>query len=537
MVLEHGEHVVVTRDDPEAERGREEDGLLATRQREHVERVLALLRRRRVERDRGARAHRVTPPATSERSDDGVDERRPHGRPRIDRHEVVPRDLDEAAVVPGRRASPRSRARGRQARGRRRRRARAPAAGRGAAARRDRPCGRRPEPRPVSRRAAPPRRRPRARPRRRPRGRRLRRARRPRRPRSRPPATARDAPPAECPIATAVSNDASRTRALVTSSSIGRYAPGPRRRYSTFAVGQPRFRERHGERGRVPTREPAPPEAAVEHEDERAASRDIRAAQVDHLIAVVAVGDRLRRHRPRTAHSLSSSKKRPSCSSAVIVASASSSTVEGATTAKSCSRFRSDASWRSRSSANVATQSAEHQDVEAAHERAPRGRIDAAVRDHAGDDDGRDTAPAELVLEAGAQEGVVARLLDDELRRLRARGCRRVLQPHESGTNWSGGRPSACGRRKRAGRSWWVGGSAFVLFVQTTGRPRPRAASTTGAMRGATSAQGVTSNPNPAKYAVGVAEVVLDVDDEQRRPPSVELDRRRVSVRHRRRTR
>ena len=52
---------------------------------------------------------------------------------------------------------------------------------------------------------------------------------------------------------------------------------------------------------------------------------------------------------------------------------------------------------------------------------------------------------------------------------------------------------------KRAGRSRWCGGSELVLIVHTTWRPRRRAVVTAPAMRGTTSAHGVTSNPKRAK--------------------------------------
>ncbi len=51
MVLQHGEDVFVAGDDPETDRLGKEDGLLATRKLQHVERILALLRRHRVEGD------------------------------------------------------------------------------------------------------------------------------------------------------------------------------------------------------------------------------------------------------------------------------------------------------------------------------------------------------------------------------------------------------------------------------------------------------------------------------------------------------
>ena len=60
MVLQHGQHVLVPRYHPEVERGRVEDRLLAAREREHVERVLPLLGRRRVERDGRVRRHGPT---------------------------------------------------------------------------------------------------------------------------------------------------------------------------------------------------------------------------------------------------------------------------------------------------------------------------------------------------------------------------------------------------------------------------------------------------------------------------------------------
>ena len=61
MVLEHGEHVVVPRHDPQVERGGVEDGLLAAGELEHRERVLALPGARRIEPDRGLLAHVLMP--------------------------------------------------------------------------------------------------------------------------------------------------------------------------------------------------------------------------------------------------------------------------------------------------------------------------------------------------------------------------------------------------------------------------------------------------------------------------------------------
>ena len=51
VILEDGENVLVAGHHPEVERRDVEDGLLAPREREDVERVLPLLGRRRVERD------------------------------------------------------------------------------------------------------------------------------------------------------------------------------------------------------------------------------------------------------------------------------------------------------------------------------------------------------------------------------------------------------------------------------------------------------------------------------------------------------
>ena len=59
VVLEHREDLLAAGHDPEVERGRVEDGLLASREREHVERVLPLLGRRRVEGDRRVHGHDV----------------------------------------------------------------------------------------------------------------------------------------------------------------------------------------------------------------------------------------------------------------------------------------------------------------------------------------------------------------------------------------------------------------------------------------------------------------------------------------------
>jgi hypothetical protein len=60
VVLEHGEDVVVACHDPQVQRGRIEDRLLAPREREDVEGVLPLLGCRRVEVDRCLGGHAVS---------------------------------------------------------------------------------------------------------------------------------------------------------------------------------------------------------------------------------------------------------------------------------------------------------------------------------------------------------------------------------------------------------------------------------------------------------------------------------------------
>jgi hypothetical protein len=173
----------------------------------------------------------------------------------------------------------------------------------------------------------------------------------------------------------------------------------------------------------------------------------------------------------------------------------------------------------------------EHEDVEAAHERAAGRGVDAAVRDHAPDDERVDLARAQVVLERGSKERVVARLSHHELVVLRLEAVDELPSP-------------------RARDELVRGPSLHLLPAEPLGEEAMRRRVGVRAHRpgdGQAERTGVgDERPDPGggvrtrahveadagEVPVDVAEVVLQVDDEQRRAVGLERDPEVTGDRH-----